>query len=153
MSDPGKGNGKALEGEPATSSSDNATSGYVTADVTPQSARTASSLVDLTASSGAPEDVTRSTDPAEASAGQAVPTVLSSETVEGPAPTAEVVNPHVSVVSLSKHPSQRMSCSHIMRHKIFCDSVSFQENSNISRTVQTQTRLSAMMMLSVIQHP
>ena len=107
MSDAGKGKGKAFEGEPATPSSDNATSGYASADFAPQSARTASPVADLAASSNAPEDTTTSTDPAEASAGQAVPTGLPSETIEGPAPTAEVVNPHVSVVSLSKQPSQR----------------------------------------------
>ncbi|CAG5146648.1 uncharacterized protein ALTATR162_LOCUS1913 [Alternaria atra] len=51
---------------------------------------------DPTASSSAAEDAAASTDPAQA---PAAPTGLPSETVEGPAPTAQLVNPFVLVDS------------------------------------------------------
>lgn len=54
---------------------------------------------DPTASSSAAEDAAASTDPAQA---LAAPTGLPSETVEGPAPTAQLVNPFVLVVSVSR---------------------------------------------------
>jgi hypothetical protein len=54
---------------------------------------------DPTASSSAAEDAVASTDPAQA---LAAPTGLPSETVEGPAPTAQLVNPFVLVVSVSR---------------------------------------------------
>jgi len=104
----GKGKEKAIEGESATASSDNTISGDGPRNVAPQNAGAASPLKDLPVSSNAPEDETTSTDPAEASAGPAIPTGLPSETVEGPAPTAEVVNPLVLVVSILNIHSQSL---------------------------------------------
>jgi hypothetical protein len=104
----GKGKEKAIEGESATAPSDNPIAGDGSANVAPPYPGTASPLKDNTVSSDAPEEATTSPDPAEASAGQAVPTGLPSETVEGPAPTAEVVNPLVLVVSIPNSPSHSL---------------------------------------------
>lgn len=104
----GKGKEKAIEIESATASSDNTISGDGSTNVAPQTAGAASPLKDLTASSDAPEEATTSPDPAEASDSQAIPTGLPSETVEGPAPTAEVVNPLVLVVSIPNSPSHSL---------------------------------------------
>ena len=108
MANIGKRKEKANEDESATAPSDNPIAGNDSANVAPPDAGTASPLKGITVSSDAPEEVTTSPDPAEASAGQAVPTGLPSETVEGPAPTAEVVNPLVLVVSIPNFPSQSL---------------------------------------------
>ncbi|KAI4943965.1 hypothetical protein J4E91_009113 [Alternaria rosae] len=99
MADLGKGKEKAIEGESATAPSDNTTSGNSPANVAPQDDKNASPLKDRTASSDAQEEVATSTNSAEASAGQAIPTGLPSDTVEGPASTAELINPLVLVDS------------------------------------------------------
>ncbi|KAI4657319.1 uncharacterized protein J4E79_007392 [Alternaria viburni] len=99
MADLGKGKEKASEDESATAPSDNPIAGDGSANVAPPNAGTSSPLKEITVSSDAPEEATTSPDPAEASASQAFLTGLPSETVEGPAPTAEVVNPLVLVDS------------------------------------------------------
>ena len=104
----GKGKEKAIERESATASSDNTISGDEPTNIAPQIAGAASPLKGPTVSSNAPEEVATSIDPAEASASQAIPTGLPSETVEGPAPTAELVNPLVLVVSIPIFPSQNL---------------------------------------------
>ena len=108
MADLGKGKEKASEDESATAPSDNPIAGDGSANVAPPNAGTSSPLKEITVSSDAPEEATTSPDPAEASASQAFLTGLPSETVEGPAPTAEVVNPLVLVVSNPKFPSQSL---------------------------------------------
>ena len=109
MADLGKGKEKAIEGESATAPSDHTTSGNSPTNVAPQDDKNASPLKDRTASSDAQEEVATSMYSAEASAGQAIPTGLPSDTVEGPASTAELVNPLVLVVSKTKSSSQHLA--------------------------------------------
>lgn len=94
MADFKKGKEREREGGPATPAIDSLTAGDGSTGVESETAAPALPSTNPSASAGAPQDSER------APAASTNSTELPSETVQGPAPTAQLVNPLVLVVSI-----------------------------------------------------
>lgn len=149
MADFGKGKERQREGGPATPAVDSLTAGDGSTGVESETAAPALPSTNPSASAGAPQDSER------APAASTNSTELPSETVQGPAPTAQLVNPLILVVSI---PGLFLQPDYFLEiqapQSTPCHLALHRASSNVSRIVQmTQTRLWATMMPLVTQHP